>query len=76
VFRVSVETFRRLSLSELSGAKPLRLKLVTVAAEDTAERLAARMAIADRPLERFLVINGLEPGEALKAGDKVKIVVE
>jgi predicted Zn-dependent protease len=76
VFRASVETFRRLSLSELSGAKPLRLKVVTVAADDTAERLAARMAIADRPLERFLVINGLEPGETLKAGDKVKIVVE
>jgi predicted Zn-dependent protease len=76
VFRASVETFRRLSLSELSGAKPLRLKVVTVAADDTAERLAARMAIAERPLERFLVINGLEPGETLKAGDKVKIVVE
>jgi predicted Zn-dependent protease len=34
------------------------------------------MATADRRLERFLVINGLEAGEALKPGDKVKIVVE
>jgi predicted Zn-dependent protease len=76
VFRESVQTFRRLSLSEVSGAKPLRLKVVTVTPGDTVERLASHMATADRPLERFLVINGLEPGEPLKAGDKVKIVVE
>ncbi len=75
-FRESVETFRRLSLSEMSGAKPLRLKVVTVGSGDTAEGLAHRMATADRRLERFLVINGLEAGEALKPGDKVKIVVE
>jgi predicted Zn-dependent protease len=75
-FRESVETFRRLSLSEMSGAKPLRLKVVTVGSGETAEGLAHRMATADRRLERFLVINGLEAGEALKPGDKVKIVVE
>ena len=34
------------------------------------------MAVPDRPLERFLIINGLEAGEALRPGDKVKIVVE
>ena len=76
VFRESVQTFRRLSLSEVSGAKPLRLKVVTVTPGDTVERLASHMATADRPLERFLVINGLQPGEPLIAGDKVKIVVE
>ncbi len=75
-FRESVETFRRLSLSEMSGAKPLRLKVVAVGSGDTAEGFAQRMATADRRLERFLVINGLEAGEALKPGDKVKIVVE
>jgi predicted Zn-dependent protease len=34
------------------------------------------MAVVDRPLERFLIINGLNPGDALKAGDRVKIVTE
>ena len=76
VFRESVDTFRRLSLSEMSGAKPLRLKVVAVEAGDSPEHFARQMTVADRPLERFLVINGLEPGETLKAGDKVKIVVE
>jgi len=75
-FRDSVETFRRLSLSEISGAKPLHLKVVTVQPGDTIERLAARMATPDRPLDRFMMINGLEAGEVLKPGDKVKVVVE
>jgi len=76
VFRESVETFRRLSLSEMSGTKPLHLKVIAVEAGDTPERLAAHMEAVDRPLDRFLMINGLEPGETLKVGDKVKIVVE
>jgi len=75
-FRESVETFRRLSLSEMTTAKPLRIKIVTVQPGDTAEKLASHMAITDRPLERFFIINGLENGDAVKPGDKVKIVVE
>ena len=75
-FRESIESFRRLSISEMSAAKPLRLKVVIVGPGDTIERLASHMAVPDRPLERFLIINGLEAGEALRPGDKVKIVVE
>ena len=75
-FRESINSFRRLSLAEIEAAHPLRLKIVTVAPGDTAEKLAARMAVSDRPLQRFLVLNGLSSGEALKPGDRVKIVVE
>jgi predicted Zn-dependent protease len=65
-----------MTLAEIESAKPLRIKRVTVTATDTPERLAARMAVSDRPLQRFLVLNGLAPGQALKPGDQVKIVVE
>ena len=75
-FRESIGTFRRMSLAEIEAAKPLRLQLVTVAPGDTAEKLASRMAVADRALERFRVLNGLEPGDRLKPGSAVKIVVE
>ncbi len=34
------------------------------------------MAVADRQVERFRVLNGLEPGERVKPGSEVKIVVE
>jgi predicted Zn-dependent protease len=75
-FRESVATFRRLSKSEAEKAKPLRIKIVTVKAGDTIERLAGRMAMIDRQAERFRVLNGLEPGDRLKTGEQVKIVVE
>jgi len=76
IFRESVGTFRRMSLAEIESAKPLRLQVVTVGPSDTVEKLAMRMAVTDRQLERFRVLNGLEPGERLKSGSEVKIVVE
>jgi predicted Zn-dependent protease len=75
-FRDAVATFRRLTPTEAQQAKPLRLKLVTVRPGDTVERLATRMALIDRQVDRFRVLNGLEPGERLKVGAQVKIVVE
>jgi predicted Zn-dependent protease len=76
LFRESIGTFRRMSLAEIEDAKPLRLQVVTVAPSDTVEKLANRMAVADRQVERFRILNGLEPGDRLKSGSGVKIVVE
>ena len=75
-FRESVNTFRRMTLAESQAAKPLHIKIVTVAPGDTVERLASRIAIADRPLERFRVLNGLGPNDRVNPGEAVKIVVE
>ena len=75
-FRESIATFRRMSLKESEQVHPLRLKIVTVGANDTVETLARRMAIADHALDRFRVLNGLGPHETLKPGAKVKIVVD
>jgi predicted Zn-dependent protease len=75
-FREAVNTFRRMSLAEIQQAKPLRIKIVKVAPGDTVEKLAARMAVADRAADRFRVLNGLEPGDPLKPGSEVKIVVD
>jgi predicted Zn-dependent protease len=74
-FRAAAASFHRLSPSEVAQARPLHLEIVTVAPGDTAATMAARMA-TDRPLERFLVLNGLSNGQALTPGDQVKIVVE
>ena len=65
-----------MTLAESQAAKPLHIKIVTVAAGETVERLASRMAIPDRPVERLRVLNGLGPNERVSAGDQVKIVVE
>jgi predicted Zn-dependent protease len=42
---------------------------------DSIDKLAGRMA-SDRPTERFLVLNGLTPGQTLNPGEQVKIVVD
>jgi predicted Zn-dependent protease len=75
-FRESIESFRRMSLKESAQVHPLRLKIVTVSASDTVETLARRMALADHALDRFRVINGLGPHDAVKPGTRVKIVVD
>ena len=64
-----------MSLSEIEQARPLRLKMMPVRSGDNIERFAALMA-SDRPMERFLVLNGLQHGQALRPGDHVKVVAE
>jgi predicted Zn-dependent protease len=73
-FRQLAESLRPLTAAEIAAAKPLRLRVVTVQPGETPVKLARRMAAVDRPLERFLLLNGLASGQALKAGDKVKLI--
>jgi predicted Zn-dependent protease len=75
-FRESVATFRRMSLAESKAARPLRMRVVTVGADDTVEQLASRMAGVDRKVERFRILNGLGQGDRLIPGDPVKVVTE
>ncbi len=75
-FRDSVASFRRLTLAESKAARPLRLRVVTVGTGDTVEQFASRMAVADKKLERFRILNGLEPGDRVNPGDLVKVVLE
>src|SRR4029077_11727983 len=75
-FREAVGSFRRMSIAETEQVKPLRLRIVTVMPGDTVEKLAGKMAVADRALDRFRVLNGLDPGDKLKPGSEIKIVVE
>ncbi len=74
--RETVGSFRRLTLDEVQAARPLRIKVVTVQPGDTVESMSHRMAGVDRPAERFRVMNGLGPHDAVKARDRVKIVVD
>src|SRR6476646_6613782 len=75
-FHDAVVSFRRMSLAETSSAKPLRIRIVTVAEDDTVEKIAARMSIHDRAIERFRILNGLTATDRVKPGDQVKIVTE
>jgi len=75
-FAASVATFRRLRWEETLDVRPLRLSVVTAGAEDTAETMAQRMVVPNRPLEYFQLLNGLEQGSRLTPGERYKLVVE
>ena len=75
-FLASLESFRRITGDEAGKAQPQRLRIVTAAAGDTAETIAGRMAQADRPLEWFLLLNGLDRPGALKPGERFKVVAD
>lgn len=74
LFRETLSSIRVVPDTEAALIQPLRVRLVTAAAGDTVETLAARMQVTDRRLERFLVLNGLERGATLRVGERYKIV--
>ena len=66
---------RRLSPQDAGAIRTRRIQVVKVAAGDSLASLAARMAYDDSKMERFLTLNQLPPGAALKPGEPVKLVV-
>ncbi len=75
-FKDSLESFRKITSDESGKLQPLHLRMVIAGSSDTAETLAGRMALADRPLEWFLLLNGLDRPGVLKAGESFKIVAD
>lgn len=75
-FEQTISTFRALTPAEQQSLKPLRIRIVTVAPGETAEVLARRMTMMDRPVELFRAINGLGPADQPAVGSKVKVVSE
>ena len=75
-FRASIESFRRISNEEAANVRPLRLVIHAAQSGDTAESLSAKIVAPDRPLDYFLLLNGLEKGMPLKPGEHYKLVTE
>jgi predicted Zn-dependent protease len=75
-FQVLINSFRRIAPEEASAVHPLRLAVVAAKDGDSVETLASRMVVPDRPLDYFLLLNGIERGAALHSGETYKIVIE
>ncbi|WP_298282544.1 M48 family metalloprotease [Novosphingobium sp.] len=73
-FNSLFQSLRRINATEASAVRPRKVTVVTVKSGDTLQNLAARMAFTDRPLERFLVLNGLTSNSRLVPGQRVKLV--
>jgi predicted Zn-dependent protease len=65
----------RVGPSPLYGNRVSRVRIVTVGAGDTAQRLSAQMAAPRLKLELFLAMNGYSDAADVRPGMKVKILV-
>ena len=68
-------SMRRITIGEAGAVRARKLAVVTVKKDDTPQSLARRMAYDDRPLDRFLVLNGLATTSRLVPGTRVKLIV-
>jgi predicted Zn-dependent protease len=75
-FRQMLDSVRGVTAEEARALRPLHLRIVTARDSDTIETVASHMGGVDRPIERFMVLNGLRRGDPLGAGGSYKIVVE
>ncbi|TFF22001.1 metalloprotease [Jiella endophytica] len=73
--RVS-ETFHQLSPQEQAALKPLRIRIVEARPGDTAETMSARMVGVESRERMFRLLNELGTDDAVKSGEKYKIVAE
>jgi predicted Zn-dependent protease len=72
--KTTTYSFRRISAEEAGEAKPYVIKVVQTGAGDTVESLAQRQPFSSYSAERFRVLNGLGPGDAVTPGEKLKLV--
>lgn len=68
-----IRSFRLLSREEAATLRPRYLR--AVAAPPGGAPALARLMASDQPLDLFLVLNGLPNAEALRPGQRVKLVV-
>ena len=70
-----VQSMRRLSATEAAAIKPRRLKVVAVRSGDSVASLSARMAYTTMQEQRFRVLNALGASDAVRPGQRVKLIV-
>ena len=75
-FMQSISSFHRLTPEEVERVRPLRLKIVTAGANDTAASLSQGMSDLGVPPEEFPVLNGLDKAAHVEAGTQYKVVGE
>lgn len=74
-FQKTAFSFRQISASEAAQYnKPQRIRVVTVQPGETVQSLSNRMVVSDAKEQWFRVLNGLDQGGQVQAGQKVKIV--
>jgi predicted Zn-dependent protease len=75
-YRTAIASFHRAGWEEVRTVSPFRVGVLTARPGDTQELLAGRMAVQERALDIFRLVNGLGPGDRVEPGERYKVVVE
>lgn len=75
VFDPMFDSFRRLTDREADSGIGRRIAVVEVRPGDTVDSMAARMAPDGDRIGRFRMLNALDPGQPLRPGSRVKVIV-
>ncbi|MBX7147288.1 MAG: M48 family metalloprotease [Alphaproteobacteria bacterium] len=75
-FKDTAYSFGPISQNDKDLFRPQIIKVIDVSASDTPQSLANKMPFEDYQLERFMVLNGLSANDKLRAGQKVKTIIQ
>ena len=70
----TLSSFRKLMPAETARLRPLRIDIVRARRGDTVSSLAGRMRGTEQKLKLFRILNGLDNGAGVEAGEVYKIV--
>ncbi len=75
-FRRTTYSFHRLSPTQASAIRPLKINVIPIQPGDTVVSLADQMPFEKYKREWFRLLNALDVGDKLTVGQKIKIVAE
>lgn len=73
-FLETAQSFQQTSAGDSNRYRPQRIHIVKVKAGDSVASLSAKMSVGSGKEDWFRVLNELQPGQELKAGQLVKLV--
>ena len=75
-FESTIRSFRGLSAQEAAQIRPNRIDIYTVRGGDTWASIAQRTADGAIKASTLAIMNGYEPNQQPRTGDRIKVVVE
>ncbi len=73
-FLASIRSFHRLTPQEGAEARQTHVQIVVAQPGETSDSMSQRLTASPAPLDEFLILNGLERGSPLIAGQRYKVV--
>lgn len=76
LFQETLSSVRRVTAEDIARMQPPRVRIVRATSSDDASSMSRRMTGANRSVQAFRVINGLDVGDQLVVGRLYKIVTD